>query len=71
MFVDTLDIDEAADTLRFIPIAPDATSIYDIGTDGDGDVTASHADLVDRRRSIYENEVPVADQPLSSRQRSL
>ena len=30
MFDDTLDIDEAADTLRFVRISPDATSIYDI-----------------------------------------
>jgi hypothetical protein len=68
MFADTLDVDEAADTLRFIPIPPDATSIYDLGTDGDGDVTTYQAELVDRYSSIHENEVPAE---LPSRQRSL
>lgn len=30
MLDDTLDIDEAADTLRFMRVDPDATSIYDL-----------------------------------------
>lgn len=30
--IDTIVIDDAADTLRFAPLDPDATSIYDISS---------------------------------------
>jgi hypothetical protein len=45
--LDVFDVDDAADTLRFIPISADATSIYDI-TPCHVDRTAAHRRLLIR-----------------------